>query len=1195
MTNPPPPWTLDGGRLRAVVADGGAIARLATDDLELVQHAGSALEPGLLGLWVRDARHGLHPLLGPGSGSRVAVSGAGSQAPAAEAQESSRGGAENLSRMEAAGEWDDGGLAWRVRFSLVPGELAWAWDVELWPTDGEPHDVDVVHAHDVALAPAGMLRANELYVSQYLDVTPLEHPTHGWALAVRQNLPVPGGHPWLVLACTDRAAAYATDAIDVHGLAARAAEPPPLAGGLPSRRRQHEHTLAALQTQQHRLDPDGAWRVSFAALLRTDHPAATGEADLAAVEEAIALARGVRGAAGEAPTAPPRPAVASVYAPARVVPVRDLRTAEVAERWGVPERGVETADDGALLAFAPDAERHVVLGAKERAVLRPHGTILRGGHGLAPDPGTVAVTAWMTGSPLSYLTRGHASSARALTTVRGYLGLHRAYGVRVLVEDVTDGGWHLLDVASAFEMTPDGARWVYVTDGVTIELATSLTSDGAVLDVTSSVPRRFLLACHLATSGTDNAPAPGELETRVTPDGASVVFGPATPLGSVAPGARLTLVATENPQAPSSSREASDNVSGTVGAGDDGTLFDDGASRGLPVVTFASGPTTSLRLDARLHTSREVRDPSARGSWPDEETLVAAERGAEAGSSSADAPPAPEPEPAAVVLPSLALPSTADAAAAADVDAVALAVPWLVRDALVHYLAPRGLEQYTGGAWGTRDVSQGPVELLLALDRPDDVRALLRRVFAAQNADGSWPQAFGFLPGDEDFRHEPPHGDVVFWPVLALGRHLVTTGDAGVLDDVVGYHAGARAEESVLEHALRALDAARAATLPGTHLAAYGHGDWNDSLQPAEPGMTSTLTSSWTVTLHHHALQMLTEGLAGAGVHEELADSLRAEAAAVAADARRHLLVDGELAGYAQLAPPEPAGDDGAAATPAHVTRLLVHPRDDETGLTHSALPMIHAIAEDFFTPDEACHHVQILREHLLGTDGMRLFDRPAQYSGGPMVHFQRAESATFVGREIGLMYVHAHLRWCEALARLGDADGLWLALRQVLGGAVAGAVPGARPRQTNTYFSSSDAAVADRPEFAARYGQVRSGEVAVEGGWRIYSSGPGITVRILAEVLLGIRRRGAWIEVDPVLPPELDGLEARVPLLGGELAVTYRVGTRGAGPSEIRLGGRTIEFERLANPYREGGARVDLEPLRDAVTTHETLEIVLP
>ena len=49
----------------------------------------------------------------------------------------------------------------------------------------------------------------------------------------------------------------------------------------------------------------------------------------------------------------------------------------------------------------------------------------------------------------------------------------------------------------------------------------------------------------------------------------------------------------------------------------------------------------------------------------------------------------------------------------ADAEAVDAIFPWLAHDAMVHLTAPHGLEQYTGGAWGTRDVCQGPIELLL--------------------------------------------------------------------------------------------------------------------------------------------------------------------------------------------------------------------------------------------------------------------------------------------------------------------------------------------------------------------------------------------------------------------------------------------------------------------------------------------------
>ena len=55
----------------------------------------------------------------------------------------------------------------------------------------------------------------------------------------------------------------------------------------------------------------------------------------------------------------------------------------------------------------------MVTQAKEVGILRPHGTILRTGATAVPDPRSLTVTSWMTGSPLSYLTRGHASNGRS--------------------------------------------------------------------------------------------------------------------------------------------------------------------------------------------------------------------------------------------------------------------------------------------------------------------------------------------------------------------------------------------------------------------------------------------------------------------------------------------------------------------------------------------------------------------------------------------------------------------------------------------------------------------------------------------------------------------------------------------------------------------------------------------------------------
>ena len=105
-------------------------------------------------------------------------------------------------------------------------------------------------------------------------------------------------------------------------------------------------------------------------------------------------------------------------------------------------------------------------------------------------------------------------------------------------------------------------------------------------------------------------------------------------------------------------------------------------------------------------------------------------------------------------------------------------------------------------------------------------------------------------------------------------------------------------------------------------------------------------------------------------------------------------------------------------------------------------------------------------------------------------------------------MYVHAHLRWCEAMARWGDADALWLGLLQVLPPATVDVVPGARRRQANAYPSSSDAACLDRAEFAARYAEVLTGATGLEGGLADLLVRPGVLLRIVVHSVLGIRRR---------------------------------------------------------------------------------------
>jgi cellobiose phosphorylase len=765
---------------------------------------------------------------------------------------------------------------------------------------------------------------------------------------------------------------------------------------------------------------------------------------------------------------------------------------------------------------------------------------LRTGRHLTPDESALTSTVWMSGVFHSMLTQGHVSFNRFLSTTRSYLGLFRSHGLRIFIE--VDGTWQLLGVPSAFEIAPHECRWIYRHRSGVVEVRSSVRSDPhaltLALDVREGGATRFLLSHHVALGGDDGS-QPAAID--YAREGDAVVVAP--PAGcDVArrfPGATFRIVF---------ERGALET------AGRDEMLFRDGMSRQQPYVCLVTASATSvaLRIEGRL-IGQEAR--------------------------SNDIPTGP----ADVLSTPSGIAARPGSPLADHVERVADVVPWFIHNALIHYLSPRGLEQFSGGGWGTRDVTQGPVELLLALGQTAPVRDLLLRVFAAQQPDGDWPQWFMFFERDANIRAGDSHGDIVFWPLLVLAQYLLATGERGLLDQPVRFfdprNGDAGEPASLAQHMERALDVIRRRTIRGTSLAAYGHGDWNDALQPADPSMREHMCSAWTVTLHRQVLVMLARALRLIG-RDDQAARLEASATDVQRDFQRLLLPDGVLAGYALF---DAASD----------VRYLLHPRDATTGVRYSALAMIHAILEDMLTPAQVREHLRLLDTQLSGPDGVRLFDRPMDYHGGPQRFFQRAESATFFGREIGLMYMHAHLRYAQALAHVGEAERFFRALCQANPIGIRSVVPSATLRQANCYYSSSDAAFADRYQASAEYERVAQGTIALDGGWRVYSSGAGIATSLIVRRFLGLGRELDAVLFDPVMPPALDGLRAQVGVAGRTVQIRYEVRGAGCGVSAVRCNDRALSFTRDPNPHRPGAARVALAELLGSLNAADNVLIV--
>ena len=154
---------------------------------------------------------------------------------------------------------------------------------------------------------------------------------------------------------------------------------------------------------------------------------------------------------------------------------------------------------------------------------------------------------------------------------------------------------------------------------------------------------------------------------------------------------------------------------------------------------------------------------------------------------------------------------------------------------------------------------------------------------------------------------------------------------------------------------------------------------------------------------------------------------------------------------------------------------------------------MTRSMIGELLNAEQAEAHYCLIKEELYCPDGVRLMNRPAQYAGGVSTHFKRAEQAANFGREIGLQYVHAHIRYIEAMAKLGKTDRGMDRLAMINPVGIRDVVPNAGLRQSNSYFSSSDGKfkIVTRRRNAST-SCVKGSQV--KGGWRIYSSGPEST-----------------------------------------------------------------------------------------------------
>ncbi len=629
--------------LSAEINANGSLRRFDCGDISLLLFVGNELEGGPANLYLRAAGDAAActPLLGPRSPTCFET----------------RGG-----RFAGTGSWL--GVEYSLELVLSKTATAWFWHVALVNRSADAQVLDITYAQDLALASYGAVRMNEFYVSQYIDHTPLSHRTRGVVVASRQNQPAGDRHPWSIIGSLRKGASFATDALQFHGLANRdGTVERRLAAELPNRRLQHEHSMVVVRDAAIRLEPNANASAGFFGGFLPDHPEPTSDADLDRVERILDLPE------AKSSITPRKPARhvqdASLFARAPSIDARDLADDALRTTFPAPWRHEERDEHGALLSFFHDADRHVVLRAKELRVQRPHGHLLRTGRHLTPDETALTSTAWMGGVFHSMVTQGHVSINRFLSTVHSYLGLFRSHGQRVFVE--LGGQWHLLDTPSAFEMSPDACRWIYRHAAGEISVRSEASSEpqelGLSVEFSAGTPVRCLISHHVALNGDDGS-APGPARWRK--DGADIVVTAVadSDVGRRFPNGSFSIV-----PAPGTQFEQ---------VGGDELLFVDGRSHGQPYICVVTAPRRVVGVRIRGHLLTESVPAPIRA------------------------------KPSERIVPRLSLTVPGAGALEKPVARIADIVPWFAHDALVHYLSPRGLEQYSGGGWGTRDVAKDP-------------------------------------------------------------------------------------------------------------------------------------------------------------------------------------------------------------------------------------------------------------------------------------------------------------------------------------------------------------------------------------------------------------------------------------------------------------------------------------------------------